>query len=963
MAANVPVTGVGDSDDELVNPTGAAGSGQVPANPFSPGSPAASPQSQSLAVSAQDMMLMMQQMMQATQAATRAAEAAASAVQRDNKQGIGGSDMARILPRPDVFKPASREEEHSQWLSWFWSLKQYLGALDSAFSTEVAYLETTPSTEILSYASPESEQRSKQLYSLLASLVKGRGLQVIQRIPMQNGFEALRQLMQLFQPTSRTRSLGILSALTSMSAFKGNEPLLPQVLDMERIIDEYERSSSKKLDDDFKSSIFLRSLPNSMRNHLATILTEDVTYDELREACLRFERMSLRWDSRNLFADSNLFGAKSKHDGPVAMEVDAVQKGKAKGKGKGSKGQPGRGKGKQQDSKGQQHQKGAKGGNQAKGKGKGQQQQKGGKGGNQPKGKGKGQQAPAHIICHNCHRPGHYARDCWRNVQQVQQGQVEPSIASTAAPSAAGPSVSQAGQAKNVHRVEIDMTTDDFSSFACGSASPSVRAVQQVESGCRVEIGAEGSLGFLGIVRSLTHSQHSTPQLPNLKPVHEIAQQVAIVEFQQPAVFNMAYSDDDGEWTSCDDVRTLCVSAVQHEGPDSSQPIQVVVDSGSDASCLPLSWGSVGLSGGKDPNSFKDAQGNPIHSSQTRTATLEIAGTRFKERWLLSSVTQPLFSVGKLLKQGWNIIHDEHVIPHLTSPNGDVRVPMYYQHNSLHAQGIICSISACPEESSDSTATASTGHVRALEITGPWLSLKDEFQEMAPGVYARKDSSTHVIDCSVPLSHLGVQFRTSIKQDHTGWNVVELNQDITLLEQREAEFATGRTHQLITIGSFGRVDVSSLFNRVPPPAPGVSLEAPATDNTAAAGVGDFDDIDEEMYVPDFAGEGALNDDDLPAEPHADDDQAVAEAPGVGHLVVDGVELHEGCTLATLRAACATLGLVGSREARARCSRDWRRTSRSKGCWRPTKCRATPQSYQGSKLLSQSPLWRKGAGAL
>ena len=44
---------------------------------------------------------------------------------------------------------------------------------------------------------------------------------------------------------------------------------------------------------------------------------------------------------------------------------------------------------------------------------------------------------------------------------------------------------------------------------------------------------------------------------------------------------------------------------------DSSQDSQVVVDSGSDASCLPLSWANVGSAGTEDPNSFKGAQAIP----------------------------------------------------------------------------------------------------------------------------------------------------------------------------------------------------------------------------------------------------------------------------------------------------------------------------------------------------------------
>ena len=433
-------------------------------------------------------------------------------------------------------------------------------------------------------------------------------------------------------------------------------------------------------------------------------------------------------------------------------------------------------------------------------------------------------------------------------------------------------------------------------------SSAGVRAEQLTEPSARVvrqhRVCAEGFMGFLGIVKSLTQTPHSLPELPNLKPVAD--------DLHSPATFDMSYSDNDGIWTVDDSLESACVVDIAdqqsslfeqkpmhvHAVQYASQDTQVVVDSGSDASCLPLSWAGIGLEGGKDPNSYRDAQGDAIKRSQTRAAVLQIGETKFKERWLLSSVTQPLFSVGKLLKQGWNIIHDSQLVPHLTSPDGQVRVPMHYQHNSLHATGTICNVKTC---------TDSPQAVRALEVRDPWLSLKDAFEEVGPGVYARRDFSASLIDCSVALHHLGVQFRTTIRQDSTGWNVFELNQDVTLLEQHEAEFEPSRLHQVITIGSCERVDVNSLFGKVPPPTLSTTSEATTT-TAVAAGVGD--EPDEDMYVPDFEHEDILNEEQLPPEPKEQDEAL----PQQGHLVVDGIELHEHCTLSTIRAAATKLGL-------------------------------------------------------
>ena len=940
-----PHAGAGLDDDE--DPELATGP-DPPTNPFSPGG-AANPSNGAsvMSLSQSDLVLMMRQMMEVTQAASTAAQAALAAAKDTSKSGLAGADMARLLPKPDVFKPANREAEHGEWSAWFWTLKQYLGALDAAFTDELTFIERNPTKDLSAeaYASLESERRSKQLFALLSSLIRGRGLQIIQRIPVQNGFEALRQLVQLYQPASKTRSLGILSALTSMGHFRAGEPLLPQVLDMERIMDEYERSSSKKLDDDFKSSIFLRSVSNNMRNHLATVLNEDVTYSTLRETALHFERMNTKWDSKNLFAGDSLFSkSRSSNDGPVPMEVDALQrkgkgkgeKGKHKGKydkqpgGKGNKGEKGKGKGKQQpDGQGNQNDKSGKGNQQQKG-GSWNQQQKGGNWNQQQKGGSWNQQQKGGNW--NQQQKG----GNWNRVHQVQGAGSD--VASTGVPSTVGPSASQVSQAGgSVQRVqlgsvvEVDLTEEELS-IQYFDVPASVRAVRRESPGeARLDGGhaAQGLLGFRDLVKVLGQSPHGYPKLPNLQPV--------------PAAehYDIASTDDDDRWTTCvDDAVELCSAASEPSAylPDGALPdleeaieslnaaaaardlcavrrnnagesppgvlpheavdIEVVVDSGADASCLPMSWAQVGKSAGPDKQWYRDAQGNRIAGRETRTATIEIGGVKFREQWLLSTVTQPLFCVGKLMKKnGWDIVHDRDRIPHLTSPDGNVRVPMFYKNYSLHAKGFIRGVAA---ETSQAEAA-----VRALEISGPWLELTDEFHEVAPLVYARRDVSDSFVDCSTGLSvphlSLGVQYRTTLVSDGTAWNVVELNQDLSLLDQPEAEFEPKELRQVITIVSCDKVDIDVLFNQRAP-SPAADEDANMSEKDLAEVPHDF--LDE---IFDDINEGRLFDE--AGEPRFDaSTEPGAAAPSRGHIVVDGVELHEGCNLKTLRAACTALGI-------------------------------------------------------
>ena len=200
-----------------------------------------------------------------------------------------------------------------------------------------------------------------------------------------------------------------------MGHFKSGKPLLLQVLDIECIMDKYERRSGKKLDDDFKASIFLRSISGNMQNHLATILTEDVTYDVLCEAALRFKRINAKWDARSLLQSNSMFSKSRVSDQAlVPMEIDAVQtKGKGKGKGKQQKGAKAR-KARANSRKVANPRKARA--NSTKVQAGPAAREQGSKQG-QP-GSGKGAQG---VICHVCHKRGHYAGDCWHAVRQVRQ--------------------------------------------------------------------------------------------------------------------------------------------------------------------------------------------------------------------------------------------------------------------------------------------------------------------------------------------------------------------------------------------------------------------------------------------------------------------------------------------------------------------------------------------------------------
>ena len=572
--------------------------------------------------------MLLAQMGAATRAASEAASAAAKAVQ--TKAGIGAGDMSKILPRPDVFSPKNREEEHSQWMNWLWSLKQYMTALDTEYSNDFARIEAYSTVAIDTIASPEAVQRSQRLYALLAGLVRGRGLQIIQRVPSQNGYEALRQLIQLFQPTSRTRSLGILTALTQVHSFKSSEPLLAQLLELERMCDEYEKASSKSLDDDFKTSILLKCITGPMKSHLATILTEHATYAEIREAALRYERMQQKWTPSSLFSHE-FGGSRGSREEPIPMEVDRLGKGPKgkdpKGKGRGNKGKDSKGKGKWN--------------NNSKGKGDWNKDSKGkGKGG---KDKG-GNKAQWPQVCGWCQKPGHFKRDCFQYKAYMEGRQKGARQVSSAA--------SEAGASTTA------------STVAPSSAS-ALHAQQQQHQQAKGPAGSQSAVRRVWaepVVFDMSEMDDPFPYEPTVR---------MITVSTAPESFMMDCQDYDDDWTEppgdyrvlnlCpEEVSDLCdlhLQAFSAVRTVRSSQHNVIIDSGADVSCIPAQFQECGHAARVRPIQVQDAQGGSMQVQSERLVEFVFdEGPQplvIREGCIVANVTQPLLSLGRLMRKGW----------------------------------------------------------------------------------------------------------------------------------------------------------------------------------------------------------------------------------------------------------------------------------------------------------------------
>ena len=321
-----------------------------------------------------------------------------------------------MFNKPQVFDHASQEQDQRHYRNWLWQLTQYLICVDEGFSKELSQITDAPPKQLaMSSAPSDVRQRSAKLYGLLAGLVKNRALAIVRAAPPGDGFEALRQMTLSMRPNTQARRLALLSTVTAWPGFTMSKPLQAQLLRLEDAFEETRRAGSN-LGDEVKTAILLRCITGALKMHLTLNLKEISSYGEVREEVLRWDRGHQKWLNVVQPHDGGGAGTSGNSD-VMPMEIDRV---------KAKNGKSGKGK----TDKGQQNGK-AKG----KGKEKGKNKFSFDKGGKYGKGKmqnqGKGKGGKAEKSCFVCGQVGHYAKDCWQAVRNVQAPRSQAGSSST----------------------------------------------------------------------------------------------------------------------------------------------------------------------------------------------------------------------------------------------------------------------------------------------------------------------------------------------------------------------------------------------------------------------------------------------------------------------------------------------------------------------------------------------------
>lgn len=150
------------------------------------------------------------------------------------------------------------------------------------------------------------------------------------------GFRFGRALVTECEPPSRQRSLAIAQALAVHPNFDGKKSALENVFTYEPLVETFEDLSGQKYPEELKAATLIRCSDARLREHLQLTVTEGITYSQLRQTILSYEKAAKSWTTEAVLKSLNPIAepASSSYAGPQPNRVWVDKGGKQKGKGK-----------------------------------------------------------------------------------------------------------------------------------------------------------------------------------------------------------------------------------------------------------------------------------------------------------------------------------------------------------------------------------------------------------------------------------------------------------------------------------------------------------------------------------------------------------------------------------------------------------------------------------------------------
>ena len=720
-------------------------------------------------------------------------EAVENIAHRAESRRPGDVELHKLIKAPEVFGPSTYKEERDGFLEFRTKMRSWIGALDNEILEKMNEIEKDrEAAQDMEDYTEEGKAQARKLHSILTSYTKGRPLRTIKQVASENGFEAWRMLVEEHQPHTRARSLQLLNSVLNHK-FDAKKSTQENLLKFEEMIEQYERASGSIMDDDLKVSVVLGGTDGAVRQHLLLNQKETSKYGTLRQYLLSYEQAT-RWTT------TDLINSGRDHQGQADMDISRIEdkgKGKYKGKGKWSH----KGKGKQFGGY-----KGKFGGKKGRGEGEFQYYRKGrgrgfkgrgkkGRGWSKGRGKGynKGGKGKGHGagVCHYCQKPGHFEAQCRLKQKDMQMGTVrqaqEDDFQSVRTQSTTLPSASSTATSSNSRNTAATnrATVRQISMFHIGEEPENFPEVFDLdENEDEIEISYFG-----GILR-----------------VAEVEEYFIGEEDQES-------EDEDDElmrWYSEDrkepQEEVHFVRAVEeiYEGSPLHERIEVILDSGADASLVPMWLSKEGLMMKSKRTTLQDAQGKSIITDGQRMPNLTFCGrdgevTKVQESFTVASVLNPLIAIGKLFRAGWEIKNEEQG---LTLTDGEVCIPVHYHKNSLAAYAYVQTPSKIYKRMSNDICVIRT----IMQLNS---HLQGAIDKQEPGwhdtdslvIVKHSERQKRFENPSFVYSARSFPFRSTLVKEEEGWKVIEVSKKYNQKMDPFEEFEGGEYETVTAIST------------------------------------------------------------------------------------------------------------------------------------------------------------------
>ena len=112
----------------------------------------------------------------------------------------------------------------------------------------------------------------------------------------------------------------LLSGITSWAPFNMSSGLQAQLLKLEEAMEEARKVGSP-LSDELKTAVLMKCIGGQLKTFITVNMTETMTYQDVRELLLKWDRSQFRWTHGLILGHDN----DNRQQEPTPMDIDRVQ--------------------------------------------------------------------------------------------------------------------------------------------------------------------------------------------------------------------------------------------------------------------------------------------------------------------------------------------------------------------------------------------------------------------------------------------------------------------------------------------------------------------------------------------------------------------------------------------------------------------------------------------------------------